>query len=150
MSDSGVTVPSAATHKFVIVLNKSMPPGVALNACAHMAACITGRASDDDRTKMGFVDYVDADGNAHPVSALSLIVLRADNSNQLRTARGRALESGLLNVDFTASMITDTYVEQMARTRELKEADLEYWGLGMFGLKADIDPITKKFSLWRG
>ena len=36
---------------------------------------------------MSFVDYTDADGNAHPVSALSLVVLSANNANQLRTAR---------------------------------------------------------------
>ena len=97
---------------------------------------------------MSFVDYLDADGNVHPVSALSLVVLSARNSNQIRTARLEAIRAGLPYADFTESMTKDTFVEQMDRTRSLRE-DIDYWGLCMFGLKEMIDPITRKFSLWR-
>ena len=78
---------------------------------------------------MSFVDYTDADGNAHPVSALSLVVLSAKNSSQLRTARLDAIRAGLSHVDFTETMTQDTFVEQMARTQATREADLDYWGL---------------------
>lgn len=44
---------------------------------------------------MSFVDYLDADGNVHPVSALSLMVLSARNFNQIRTARLEAIRAGL-------------------------------------------------------
>lgn len=98
---------------------------------------------------MSFVDYEDADGGIHPVSALSLVVLSAKNSNQIRTARLEAINTGLPYVDFTESMTKDTFVEQMARTKELREEELDYWGLCIFGRKELIDPITKKFSLWR-
>jgi len=37
----------------------------------------------------------------------------------------------------------------MARTKELKEGELEYYGLCLFGEKAALDGITGKFSLWR-
>lgn len=46
-------------------------------------------------------------------------------------------------------MTKDTFVEQMDRTRALREEDIDYWGLCIFGLKEMIDPITRKFSLWR-
>ena len=98
---------------------------------------------------MSFVDYLDADGNAHPVSALSLVVLSAKNSNQIRTARLEAIEAGVPYADFTQSMTGDTFVEQMDRTGALREEDLDYWGVAVFGLKEAIDPITRKFSLWR-
>lgn len=137
------------THKFVIVLNKKVELGPALNACAHMAATLVARADDDTRKHMSFVDYEDADGGIHPVSALSLVVLSAKNSNQIRTARLEAINTGLPYVDFTESMTKDTFVEQMARTKELREEELDYWGLCIFGRKELIDPITKKFSLWR-
>ncbi len=139
----------STTHKFAIVLNKAVESGVALNACAHMSACLVARASDDDRQHMTFVDYVDGSDIVHPVSALSLIVLSAKNSNQIRTARNLAAEAGVLHVDFTESMTRDTYVEQMERTRATKEEDLQYWGLALFGPRTVIDPITKRFSLWR-
>ena len=137
------------THKFVIVLNKRIPPAVALNACAHMTATLVARADDETRRHMSFVNYTDADGNAHPVSALSLVVLSAKNSSQLRTARLEVIRAGLPHADFTETMTKDTSVEQMARTQATREEDLDYWGLCVFGAKQAVDPITRKFSLWR-
>ena len=98
---------------------------------------------------MRFLDYVDADGGKHPVSGLSLIVLRADNSNKIRTARQRAIEENILLVDFTESMTGDTYVEQMQRTSSLRESELNYYGTCMFAEKDKIDGICSRFSLWR-
>jgi len=31
----------------------------------------------------------------------------------------------------------------------MRQEDLDYWGLCMFGPREIIDPITRKFSLWR-
>ena len=61
---------------------------------------------------MTFVDCVDGSDIVHPVSARSLIVLSAKNSNQIRTARNLAAEAGVLHEDFTESMTRDTYVER--------------------------------------
>jgi hypothetical protein len=137
------------SYKFVLVLNRKLDPGVVLNATAHMVASLMARAGDSEKEQMKFLDYLDADGMVHPVSGLSLIVLRADNSNKIRSARQRAIESNILYVDFTESMTGDTCVEQMERTRSLREADLTYYGLCMFGGKQEIDAITSRFSLWR-
>ena len=137
------------THKFVIVLNKKISPAVALNACAHMTATLVARADDETRRHMSFVNYTDADGNAHLVSALSLVVLSAKNSSQLRTARLEVIRAGLPHADFTETMTEDTSVEQIARTQATREEDLDYWGLCVFGAKQAVDPITRKFSLWR-
>ena len=136
-------------YKFVVLLNKKLEPGVVLNATAHMVAALMEKATDADLANMKFLDYEDADGQVHPVSGLSLIVLRADNSNKIRTARERAKESNILSVDFTESMTGDTYVEQMQRTSSLPESELNYYGICMFGVKQQIDAITAKFSLWR-
>jgi hypothetical protein len=58
-------------------------------------ATLVARADDETRRHMSFVDYTDADGNAHPVQ------------------------------------------------------NLDYCGLGMFGPRQAVDPITRKFSLRR-
>lgn len=137
------------THKLVVVLAKSLEPGPGLNAAAHMAAALVATADEARRSEMLFLDYTDADGNIHPVSGLSLVVLRARNSNQIRTARAAAQEKGLLQVDFTASMTGDTYREQMERTLQLPEEELDYWGLGLFGPVGEVNEVTGKFSLWR-
>lgn len=136
-------------YKFVVVLNKKIDVGVAMNAASHMVAAMMNQATEDSVSKMSFKDYIDRDGNVHPTSGLPLIVLRAKNSNQIRAARAMAKDVGLLQVDFTESMTGDTYVEQMERTKQIPERELNYFGVCMFGSKAEIDPITSKFSLWR-
>ncbi|MCE1252978.1 MAG: DUF2000 domain-containing protein [Anaerolineae bacterium] len=136
-------------YKFVLVLSKKIDAGVLINAAAHMSACIAARANDEQRRQMMITDYIDADGGLHPVSALSLVILKADNANQIRKARQAATEKQVLFVDFVESMTKNTYVEQMAATQQLKESDLEYWGLCLFGKKDDLNAITGKFSLWR-
>lgn len=135
--------------KFVVLLNKKLDSGVVLNAASHMVASLMDKAGASEKENMKFLDYPDADGQVHPVSGLSLIVLRADNSNKIRTARQQAIEAGILHVDFTESMTGDTCVEQMERTKLQRESELNYYGLCMFGPKHEIDKITSKFSLWR-
>ncbi len=136
-------------YKFVVVLNKKIDPGVALNAASHMMASLMSKAKSEYYEFMKFIDYVDGDGQTHLVSGLSLIVLRSDNSNKLRKARYNAIENGIVHVDFTESMTGDTYVEQMEKTKNTPESELNYYGLCMFGQKDKINPITSKFSLWR-
>ena len=136
-------------HKFVVLLSKKLAPGVALNASAHMVAALMHKAGPAEKEQMQFMDYFDASGDVHPVSGLSLIVLRADNSNKIRNARLRAIEEDILHVDFTESMTGGTYVEQMQRTSCMQESELDYYGLCLFGRRDRIDSITSKFSLWR-
>src|SRR5262249_7167387 len=114
-----------------------------------MTATLVARADNETRNHMSFVDYHDADGNVHPVSALSLVVLSAKNSNQIRTARLEAIRAGLPYADFTQSMTKDTFVEQIHRTRAWLNEDADYGGVCIFGLKEAVDTITLKFSLWR-
>ena len=143
-------MPANTTHKFVVVLNKKLDAGVAMNAAAHMAATLAARSSEEEREQMMFIDYTDGDGAPHPASGLSLVVLRADNSNKIRQAKEAAKQANIKHVDFLQSMTGDSYVEQMARTRELNAGQIEYYGLCMFGKKTELDAITGKFSLWRG
>ena len=142
-------MPANTNHKFVVLLNKKLPIGVAINAASHMAACLAAKATDSEREQMMFLDYIDSNSNAHPTSGLSLIVLRADNSNKIRKAKEAAKQANITHIDFLESMTGDSYVEQMARTKQLKEEELEYYGLCLFGEKSALDGITGKFSLWR-
>ncbi|MDM8540476.1 DUF2000 domain-containing protein [Desulfococcaceae bacterium HSG9] len=136
-------------HKIVVVLNKKIEVPRLINACAHITACLAATVSEEERKNMLFVEYVDADGGKHPISALSLVVLKARNSNQIRKVRNEAIGMQLPFVDFTETMTQATYAEQMERTKEVKETDLDYWGIGLFGKKVTVDSITGKLSLWR-
>lgn len=136
------------TNKFVAVLNKRVPVGALMNALAHMAAGLS--ASYPDIPAMRFDSYADRDGNDHKsISDHPFIILSADNSNQIRTLRNALKDAGVHFVDFTSTMTVGTYVEQQERTRQTPEVELEYYGICAFGPKDVINPLTKKFSLWR-
>lgn len=137
------------SYKFVLVLNKTLEPGVALNAAAHMSLGLCARATEVERKEMNFISFVDADGNEHPfISALSLIVLRGTNA-EIKKLVGQCKEQKLLHVDFLETMTGDTYKEQLERTKMTSEANLVYYGVAFFGLKEIIDPLTKRLSLWK-
>lgn len=136
-------------YKFVIILNKKLETGAVLNASAHIALGLRNRATLEANKNMKFLDFIDNDGGLHPsISALSLIVLRG-TSGEIRKARNVAIAHDILFTDFTSTMTGDTYVEQLERTKETTEADLQYYGLGLFGEKSILDKFTKKLSLWR-
>lgn len=136
------------THKFVAVLNKKVPAGSLMNALGHITAGLAASYSKPE--DMRFDNYEDADGNAHDnISDNPFIVLRADNSNKIRTLRQALQEAGIHFVDFTSTMTEGTYSEQQERTKNTPEAELEYWGVVMFGEIEKLEALTKKFSLWR-
>lgn len=136
-------------YKFVVALNKSLESGVVLNAASHMALGLSARATKEEREKMGFISFYDADNNEHAsISGLSLIVLRATNG-EIKKLIEAARANNILFVDFTSTMTGGTYIEQLEKTKSVAAADLVYYGVALFAKKEVLDPLTKKLSLWR-
>lgn len=136
------------TNKFVAVLNEKVPAGSLMNALAHMAAGLVG--GSPNVSEMRFDDYVDKDGNHHrSISDHPFIILKADNSNQIRNLRKDLIAAGANFVDFTSTMTVGTYADQKERTGQTAEVDLEYYGVCAFGDKETLSELTKRFSLWR-
>jgi hypothetical protein len=137
------------SYKFVAIVNRNLTSGVALNAIAHMGIAISASASLELKDKMSFIDYVDKSHDLYPsISALSLIVL-SGKSNEIKKVRIQAIEIGLHIVYFTESMTGNTYLEQLERTSNISLEDMIFYGCMIFGRKVDIDPITRKLSLWK-
>lgn len=135
------------THKFVAVLNKKVPHGKVMNALAHATAGLVG--SIHDKHDLRFNNYVDKSGVVHPsISDNPFIILKSDNSNKIRTLRNQLAESNIPFSDFTTTMTVGTYFEQHERMAQTEEEELEYWGIVFFGKASELDPLTKKFSLW--
>ena len=135
-------------NKFVAVLNKKIQNGSLLNALAHMSAGLS--VSYSKIPEMRFDNYFDKDGGDHKsISDHPFIILAADNSNKLRVLRNGLIATGIHFNDFTNTMTVGTYVEQKERTSQTLEADLEYYGIWMFGNKEVLTELTRKFSLWR-
>jgi hypothetical protein len=133
------------THKLVAVLNKKIETGKAMNALAHMSIGLANLCKDKD---VGVINYEDFDGGAHFASKYPYIILRADNSNKIRTLRNALVEKKIPFASFTNAMTIGTWEEQVAKSKATKEMDLEYYGICMFGDKSNLDELTRKFSLW--
>ncbi len=133
-------------NKLVAVMNEKIEPGVIMNALAHM--CI-GFGSDIGKEPLRLTNYIDAEGGSHPnISEMPFMILKA-NSNKIRTLRQAALQAGIQCVDFTDTMTIGSYIEQIERTKQTKEADLIYYGVVLFGNWDKVSELTRKFSLWK-
>lgn len=136
------------TDQFVCVLNKKIEIGKLLNALGHMSVGLVA-LSLENVEKMRFQDYIDKDGGAHKsISDNPYIILKADNSNKVRTLRDQLIEKGIKFTDFASTMTVGTYAEQHERTNQTPEAELEYYGICFFMNKDEARELTKKYSLF--
>jgi hypothetical protein len=133
-------------NKLVAVLNKSIEPGKIMNALAHM--CI-GLGSAISKEELHLTDYRDADNGLHPfISEIPFIIL-SENSNKIRKLRNEAIANKIIFNDFTDTMTIGTYKEQIERTAQVKDENLIYYGIVLFGDWDKVTELTRKFSLWR-
>jgi hypothetical protein len=147
MSESTTTYESTG-YRFIAVLNKKYETGRLMNTLGHLTVgLIKQHAEDFD--KLNIADYVDADGTIHPeLSDHPFIILKADNSNQIRTLRNILIERKIAFTDFTNTMIQRSAQEQRETTAKTKEIDLDYLGICFFTDNETARELTKKFSLF--
>lgn len=142
------TLPNEHDYRFVAVLNKKVEMGRLMNALGHMTAGLAGKVGNSE--EMCFLEYQDKDQGKHPgISHFPFIVLSADNSNGVRITRNEALKRGIPFTDFTSTMTVGTSEEQVKTTESSPEAELEYFGIVMFGKTQELKELTGKFSLFR-
>lgn len=136
-------------HKFVVVVNEKITPGIAMNAATHMSLSLVAQATPEQKATMQFEDYIDADGNVYPsISAHSFIVLTGKASHMKRFLQ-EAKEKGMITSAFIKTMTGGTYKEQLENTKATKTDDIEYYGVAAYGPKEVMDTMTKKFSLYK-
>lgn len=141
-------LPDENTLRFIAILNKKIEIGKLMNALGHMTAGLavkSGRAEE-----MCFLEYQDKDGGIHPnISHFPFIVLKADNSNKIRTVKEEAIKRGIIFTDFTSTMTAGTSKQQQDATKNTSEAELEYYGICLFGSTQELREFTGKFSLFQ-
>ncbi len=136
------------TDQFVCVVNKKIEAPKLMNAVAHMAAGLVHRHKSDT-SAMRFRDFTDKDSQTHPsISENGFIILRSDNSNQIRTLRNKLIEENVIFTDFTETMTGGTYADQQNVFDQTNEEGLEYFGVCFFMNKEKSRELTKKFSLY--
>jgi hypothetical protein len=136
--------------KLVAVLYRKLIPGVALNAVAHMALGLSGLiARRGEIESLRLDDYKDASGNHHPsISDYPFIILKA-GTGQIKNLAIFAKGQDIPCVHFLKTMTIGTYEQQKEETLKLKENDIEFIGICMFGNRKTINELTKKLSLWK-
>lgn len=138
------------THQFVCVVNKKVKIPQLLNALGHMAAGLVNQYRNDT-SEMRFRDFIDKDKTIHPsTSENGFIILRSENSNQLRTLRNKIIAEKIPYTDFTQTMVLGTYIDQQNEFDKTHENELEYFGISFFAEKEKSRELTKKFSLYTG
>ncbi len=139
-------LPDENSKRFIAILNKKIDIGKLMNALGHMTA---GLSSGNRSTDMCFLNYEDKDGGLHPnISHFPFIVLKADNSNQIRTVRNEAISREIIYTDFTSTMTIGTSEDQVNATKNTSQSELEYYGICLFGETAVLKEFTKKFSVF--
>lgn len=131
-------------NKLVIIVNKNLEPGVAMNAVAH-ASLAAGAVVGSQELHVNF--YVDASGNKWPMSDMPYIVLRG-KSGEIKKAVLAAKEKNVMQIAFIGTMTGGTHTEQKERTLKVNEENHEYFAAVIFGEYDDVHQITRKFSLY--
>ncbi len=144
------SVNTAATHKFVIVVNEKSPLGKLLSATGQIAMSLQANATPEQRAQMHFVSF---DGPASSslitLSTLSFVVLKG-NGNQILTLYAAAKEKGLLSALFTSTMSFNGIEEDLIQKTAITPLDqVEPYGVGLFGTIEEVSPLTKKFSVFK-
>lgn len=145
-----VSVNTAATHKFVIVLNEKSPVGKLLSATGQLAMSLYRNATKEQQADMSFIPFFNPSGTSLiTLSTCSFVVLKGTTS-QLLTLYAKTTEQGLPSAIFTSTMsfngIEEDLVEKTANT-PLDQT--EPYAVGLFGKIEELNPLTKKFSVFK-
>ncbi len=144
------SVNTTATHKFIIILNEKAPPEKLLSATGQTAMSLYWNATKEQQVNMSFVPFLGPSGsNLITVSTCSFVVLKS-TANQLLTLFAKTTEQNLLSAIFTSTMSFNGIEEDLIlKTASTPLDQTGPYGVGIFGSINEINPLTKKFSIFK-
>lgn len=144
------TANTAATHKFVIVLNEKSLIGKLFSATGQLAMSLYENATPEQRLNMSFLPFCNPNRQSLiMLSTCSFVVLKG-TTNQLFTLYTLAREQNVLSAIFTNTMSFNGVEEDLLKKTATTPLELtEPYGVGLFGKVEELTPLTKKFSVFK-
>lgn len=135
-------------HKFVVVLNRGYELARLTSGLGHVTAGLTASLAAR-LPELSFVEYRSADGQIYPwISDWPFIVLKG-RGGQMQTLRTALTERGLPCVTYVDTMLSGGSQAQQHATAERPAAELAPLAIATYGPRAEIDELTRKFSVWQ-
>lgn len=134
----------SARLKWVVIVDKTTPPGRMVNAVACISAT-TGALVDGLIARGG----ADASGSAHPGLPWAGCSVLAAGAEQLLNVRAKAVAvDGMLVVDMPLAAQTNrVYDDYLAELVTTAPADLALTAISLVGPRVEVDAIVKRLSL---
>ena len=133
-------------NKVTVVLDRALEVTTALRALGHLGVALGAHVGS---SLLGRAELLDGAGVAyrgicrHPV-----VVLRAKKSHIVQAFQAANADSELQAVAFTHEMLETGHDDELARMMLDSETPI-LLGLIVFGSSTRVDPICRRFSLWR-
>lgn len=134
--------------KIVIVLAANLNSGIALNVVGHMALALGAQGESE---LLGRSRLLDASGVEHAgISRYPLIITKTSAGKLKRLIEQARQQNDLRMVDFPEQMLTTGHDDELAASlASVKQEELTYLGVLLYGDAAILNNLTGKFSLWQ-
>jgi len=134
-------------YQTVVVLNKQVEVGRAINAAVHAVAGLVGTMPNP--AQIDFLNYRDKTGELDAIIAHHpAIILRASDSKELLKAYRKAQSLHLANNVFIETMTLGSSQEEMDILQDKTIEELDFWGVVIFGKTEEVRKVTKDFQLF--
>jgi lysyl-tRNA synthetase, class II len=133
-------------HKLVVIIDSSLPAWQIMNTSGHIAAFLGNKMTEKFDTGKYFVTR---DGVNLPRNSQFPVITLSATAGQLKQLMPKVREANLLYIGYVPEMMETTDDNKLAKVLAAKpDSEIVYTGIGLFGLKSEIDKLTVGLNLW--